>query len=64
MRRVLPHALHRPMHKFFHERVGWAYGPWGYFGCRVCDREWLDEHPEDRDDYDETARRWRIDPGH
>lgn len=20
-------------------------GPWGYFGCRACDKEWLDEHP-------------------
>jgi hypothetical protein len=61
MRRILPHALHRPLHKLFHQRFGWAYGPWGYFGCRACDEEWLDEHPEDRADYYAERRRWRTD---
>ena len=46
--RLLPHAIHAPLHKFIHERTGWPYGPWGYFGCRVCDQEWFEEHPEDR----------------
>jgi len=30
----------------------------GYFGCRVCDREWLEDHPEDRETYDEEAGKW------
>jgi hypothetical protein len=45
------------LHKLFHQRLGWVYGPWGYFGCRACDEEWLDEHPEDRADYDIERRR-------
>jgi hypothetical protein len=49
MPRLLPHALHRRLHNFAHERFGWPYGPWGYFGCRACDEEWIAEHPEDRE---------------
>jgi hypothetical protein len=54
--RLLPHRLHRPLHKFMHERFSWAYGPWGYFGCRVCDEEWLAEHPEDAETFDNFAK--------
>jgi antitoxin (DNA-binding transcriptional repressor) of toxin-antitoxin stability system len=57
--RLLPHRLHRPLHKLMHERLGRSYGPWGYFGCRACDEEWLREHPEDRKYYDEQAGKWR-----
>jgi len=51
--RILPHRLHRPLHKLVHEKTGWSWGPWGYFGCRVCDREWLEEHPEDAEIFDD-----------
>ena len=56
--RLLPHRLHRPLHKVLHERFGWSYGPHGYFGCRDCDAEWLRDHPDDRDEYDAKAGRW------
>ena len=46
-------------HKLAHEHFSrWYDPPTGYFGCRVCDREWLEEHPEDRDRYDEEAGEW------
>lgn len=61
--RLLPHSLHRPLHRFIHERTGFSWGPWGYFGCRSCDREWLAEHPEDRDTYDEKTGQWVVRSG-
>lgn len=54
--RILPTRLHRPLHKLVHEKTGWSWGPWGYFGCRVCDREWLEEHPEDTEIFDDDAQ--------
>ena len=53
--RLLPHSLHRPLHKFIHERTGWPWGPWRYFGCRVCDEEWAEEHPEEREYFAEAS---------
>jgi hypothetical protein len=47
--RLLPHNLHRPLHKFIHEWTGWPWGPWGYFGCRSCDEEWAESDPEPQD---------------
>jgi hypothetical protein len=41
-----------------HERFGRPHGPWGYFGCRACDQEWLEQHPEEREFYDEKRSKW------
>jgi hypothetical protein len=35
-------------HKTVHERFPSRYNPAiGYFGCRICDQEWDEAHPEE-----------------